>query len=84
MQVTQTQTSDCLYNNWIAADLSLHITTVLPTACLLEHGYTLFQGLQSIYTPLWHIPMISQKLDEGRDLVPGGSSRTKPALCVLN
>ena len=48
----------------------------MPTACLLEHVHILFQGLQSMYTPLleslqcihplWNIPTISQKLAKGQ------------------
>ena len=69
MPLTRTESSDCLYNDLIAAntaDLSCHTPAVLPTDCVLEHGHMLFQGLQNIYTPLWHIPTISQKFVEGQ------------------
>ena len=51
-------------------DLSRHTPVVLPTACLLEHGLTLFQGIQSIFASLWHIFTISQKLAEGQKSGP--------------
>ena len=68
MPLKPTQTSDCWYNNLIAAkaDLLRYTPAVLPTACLLGHSHMLFQGLQSMYTPLWHISMISQKVAEGQ------------------
>ena len=72
MELTRTQTSNCLYNDLIASktDLSRHTPAVVPITCFLEHGHTLFQGLQSMCTPLWHIPTISQNLAGGQKSSP--------------
>ena len=83
MSLTRTQTSDCLYNNLIAADswpLASYSSSTVHSLSPGIRSYAFSRSTKHVYTFSTYFHDFSKIC--WRDLVHGGFARMKSALCI--